>query len=106
VNSSDSRSPVHVARSATAGQLLFPRIDPTRKPGLEAAPRSLASTDFFDPADDDRYPDFLRLAQVSPEQRRQMWVRVRQRVEALPHQGLLLNHDTARSRRLLATLTT
>lgn len=96
---------LRLARSATAGQLLFPHIDPTQQPGLAPAPRSLASTDFFDPADDDRYPDFLRLARIRPEQRHQMWVHVRQRVETLPHRGVLLNHDTARSRQLLSMIT-
>ncbi|MGH4014067.1 MAG: hypothetical protein ACRDSL_09095 [Pseudonocardiaceae bacterium] len=96
---------LHLARSATAGQLLFPRIDPTAQPGLEPTSRSLTSSDFFDPASDDRYPDFLQLARISPEQRHQTWLRVVQRVEALPHRAVLLNHDAARSRQLLATLT-
>ncbi|MGH3904968.1 MAG: hypothetical protein ACRDTE_12365, partial [Pseudonocardiaceae bacterium] len=97
---------LRLARSATAGQLLSPRIDPAGKPGLEPAPRSLDSTDFFDPDDDDRYPDFLGLARISPEQRHQLWVHVRHHAETLPHRGVLLNHDAAQSRRLLAGLTT
>lgn len=96
---------LRLAHSATAGQLLFPHIDPTGQPQLEPAPRTLTNTDFFDPAGDDRYPDFLGLARISPEQRHQMWARIGERVESLPHRGVLLNHDMARSRQLLATLT-
>lgn len=93
-----------LARYAIASQLLFPHIELAGQPDLKPAPRSLASDDFFDPASDDRYPDFLRLARISPEQRHRMWLRVRQRVESLPHRGVLLNHDTARSRQMLAML--
>lgn len=96
---------LRLARSATAGQLLFPRIAPTGQPELKPAARTLTDTDFFDPAGDDRYPDFLGLARISPEQRHQMWARISHRVESLPHQGVLLNHDSAQSRQLLATLT-
>ncbi|MGH3937913.1 MAG: hypothetical protein ACRDTG_04645 [Pseudonocardiaceae bacterium] len=96
---------LRLARSATACHLLFPRINPTGQPALEPTPRTLTTTDFFDPAGDDRYPDFLGLARISPEQRHQMWAQIGHRVEYLPHRGVLLNHDTARSRQLLATLT-
>ncbi|MGH3795205.1 MAG: hypothetical protein ACRDSP_09980 [Pseudonocardiaceae bacterium] len=97
---------LHLARSATAGRLLFPRIDPAGKPRLAPAPRSLVNADFFDPTDDDRYPDFLQLARITPEQRQQLWVHARHRAETLPRSSVLLNHDTARSRKLLADLTT
>lgn len=95
---------LRLARSATATALLFPRIDPGGEPHLDPRGRELGAEDFFDPASDDRYPDFLHLARVSPERRHQLWTQTTRRVAALPHRRLALTHDVAASRQLLADL--
>lgn len=95
---------LRLARSATATALLFPRIDPGGAPHLDPSGRKLGAADFFDPASDDRYPDFLGLARVSPERRHQLWSQATRRLGALPHRGLALTHDVAASRQLLADL--
>jgi hypothetical protein len=65
----------------------------------------LTSADFFDPDNDDRYPDFLRLARITPEHRNQIWTQTRETLATIPHHSVVLNHDTARSGQLLATMT-
>ncbi|MGH3902476.1 MAG: hypothetical protein ACRDTA_30310 [Pseudonocardiaceae bacterium] len=97
---------LHLARSATATALIFPRIDPDGEPRLDIPSRILTTSDFFDPDHDDRYPDFLRLTRITPEHRHQIWARTRDALATVPHHSVVLTHDTARSRQLLAAQAT
>ncbi len=93
---------LRLARSAVATTLLFPHVDPDSEPGVDPEPRFLTSADFFDPDNDDRYPDFLRLARITPEHRNQIWTQTCETSATLPHHSVVLNHDTAQSGQLLA----
>ncbi|MDQ3988942.1 MAG: hypothetical protein M3291_07050 [Actinomycetota bacterium] len=94
---------LRLARSAVASTLLFPQVDPDSEPGIVPEPHFLTRADFFDPDNDDRYPDFLRLARITPEHRKQTWTQTRETLATLPHYSVILNHDTARSGQLLVT---
>jgi len=95
---------LRLARSAVATTLLFPHVDPDSEPGITPETRSLTSADFFDADNDDRYPDFLCLARITPEHRNQIWTQTRETLATLPQHSVVLNHDTARSGQLLATI--
>ncbi len=97
---------LQLARSATATALIFPSLDPGGEPSLDVPPRTLTTSDFFDPDHDDRYPDFLRLTRITPEHRNQIWAHTRNALAAVPHHSVVLTHDTARSRQLLAAQAT
>ena len=92
---------LRLTRSATAAALIFPRLDPDGEPRLNASSRTVTSSDFFDPDHDDRYPDFLRLTRITPEDRRHIWARTRDALATVPHHSIVLTHDTTRSRQLL-----
>lgn len=92
-----------LACSATATALIFPRLDPDGEPSLDPPQRTVTTSDFFDPDHDDRYPDFLRLTQITPEHRHQIWARTRDALATVPHHSIVLTHDTTRSRQLLET---
>jgi hypothetical protein len=93
---------LQLTRSATATALIFPHLDPDGEPRLDPSPRTLTTSDFFDPDHDDRYPDFLRLTRITPEHRHQIWARTRDALATIPHHSVVLTHDTTRSRQLLA----
>lgn len=93
---------LQLARSATATALIFPRLDPDGEPRLDPPPRTITTSDFFDPDHDDRYPDFLRLTRITPEHRHQIWARTRDALATIPHRSVVLTHDTTRSRQLFA----
>lgn len=95
---------LRLARSAVATTLLFPQVHPDSEPGIAPEPRSLTSADFFDPDNDDRYPDFLRLARITPEHRHQLWTQTCETSATLPRHSLFLNHDTVRSGQLLVAI--
>ena len=83
--------------------MIFPRLDPDGEPSLDPPQRTVTTSDFFDPDHDDRYPDFLRLTQITPEHRHQIWARTRDALATVPHHSIVLTHDTIRSRQLLET---
>lgn len=93
---------LQLARCATATALIFPRLDPDGEPRLDRPQRTITTSDFFDPDHDDRYPDFLRLARITPGHRHQIWARTRDALATVPHHSIVLTHDTTRSRQLLA----
>ncbi|MGH3872806.1 MAG: hypothetical protein ACRDSR_15090 [Pseudonocardiaceae bacterium] len=95
---------LQLTRSATASALIFPRLDPDGEPRLDTPPRTVTSSDFFDPDHDDRYPDFLRLTRITPEYRHQIWAHTRDAVATVPHHSVVFTHDTTRSRQLLANV--
>ena len=84
--------------------MIFPRLEPHGEPQLETLPRTLTTSDFFDPDHDDRYPDFLRLSHITAEHRHLTWIDTRDALATIPHNSVVLTHDTTRSRQLLVAV--
>lgn len=96
---------IPLARSATAGLVLYPRIHPDTQPRLAPPPRAVTTSDFFDPDTDDRYPDFLHLTRITPHQRQQTWDTTCEALTEVAQREVVLTHDTTGCRSLLAALT-
>ncbi|ORT54207.1 hypothetical protein [Streptomyces sp. CB03238] len=89
-----------LATEGRAGALLFPRITPGAAPVLSDDRRGVQEGDFFSATTEDRYPDVFRLLPVGgPSQR------LADSLAALPHQSLILGHDTASNTALLKEVT-
>ncbi|MEU1091441.1 hypothetical protein ACFYPN_33260 [Streptomyces sp. NPDC005576] len=73
-----------------AASILFPSIQADADPALTDTTRGVQTNDFFNAATEDRYPDIfglLPLTGLTPELIRAL--------DALPHQAVVLGHDTA-----------
>ncbi|WP_327176344.1 hypothetical protein OG599_14235 [Streptomyces sp. NBC_01335] len=87
---------MELAVEGHAAGILFPRIQPGAGPALSGTTRGVQDRDFFSAATEDRYPDvfgLLPLTGPTPELTRAL--------AALPHQALVLGHDTAAATALL-----
>lgn len=97
---------VPLATNGRATALLFPRIEPEAAPGLVDGGRSLGQDDFMSGATEDRYPDIFRLAHgIDGGGRPGVRAEVADRLAALPHYCLRLNHDPATSADFLSRIT-
>ncbi|MER8231094.1 hypothetical protein [Streptomyces sp. NPDC094049] len=85
-----------LATEGRAAGLLFPQIVPDDEPRLIDGPRRLADTDFFSARTEDRYPDVFGLLPMADASRD-----LTDRLAALPHQALVLGHDTSADGALL-----
>ncbi|MGW2841914.1 hypothetical protein ACWCWD_29515 [Streptomyces sp. NPDC001493] len=86
-----------LAAESHAAAILFPSIQAGAAPAPADTTRGVQDGDFFSAATEDRYPDIfglLPLTGPTPELMRAL--------AALPHQALVLGHDTTTATALLA----
>ncbi|MFE1960889.1 hypothetical protein [Streptomyces sp. NPDC059479] len=87
---------VELATGGRAAVLLFPQVRPDAVPGLADGGRTLDEHDFMTGKTEDRYPDIFGLAHgVEGGGRADARATVADRLAALPHHSVILNHDTA-----------
>ncbi|MBZ6295954.1 hypothetical protein KVH30_34795 [Streptomyces olivaceus] len=86
---------MQLATGGRAAALLFPRIDPTSVPAVVDGDRTLGEDDFMSGATEDRYPDHFGLAHgINGGGSDLARATVADRLAALPHHQITLNHDT------------
>ncbi|MFE7586416.1 hypothetical protein ACFU5Y_33170 [Streptomyces gardneri] len=81
---------IPLATQGHVAGILFPQITPGAAPRLITSTRGVQDDDFFNAATEDRYPDIFGL-QPEPSAHSTL----REHLARLPHQGLVMNHDTA-----------
>ncbi|MDV5143294.1 hypothetical protein R1T08_02950 [Streptomyces sp. SBC-4] len=82
---------IPLATEGHVAGILFPQITPDAAPRLIESARGVQDDDFFNTATEDRYPDIFGLQQPEPG----VHTTLREHLARLPHQGLVMNHDTA-----------
>lgn len=85
-----------LATEGRAAAILFPQIQPGEEPGLSEGSRGVQDADFFNARTEDRYPDVFGLLPVTGPS-----ADLAERLAALPHQSVVLGHDTAAATALL-----
>ncbi|MFE4590072.1 hypothetical protein [Streptomyces laurentii] len=77
-----------LATEGHATGILYPRITAFGEPRLTDSSRGVQDADFFDATTEDRYPDVFHLLPTPGDH-----TFLRTHLDALPHQGLAMNHD-------------
>ncbi|WP_308296123.1 hypothetical protein [Streptomyces sp. ISL-96] len=95
-----------LAPRGRASLLLFPAIFPDAEPQLVDEERGLAEHDFMSGETEDRYPDVFRLIRVDGGGRAEDRERVAGLLTELPHQNVVLGHDSEAAAEFLAKVTT
>lgn len=93
---------IDLAPSGRASMLFFPAILPDAVPELVEEDRGLVEGDLMSGDTEDRYPDVFRLVRVDGGGRAQDRERVVALLGELPHQSLVLGHDTEAAAEFLA----
>lgn len=96
---------VRLATGGKATTLLFPQIQPGAAPGIADGGRTLGEHDFMSGKTEDRYPDIFGFSRgIDGGGRPDVRAAVANRLAALPHHSVTLNHDTTASADLLQKL--
>ncbi|MFC8980996.1 hypothetical protein ACFU3J_27920 [Streptomyces sp. NPDC057411] len=76
--------------------ILYPQITAGTEPRLTESSRGVQPGDFFDETTEDRYPDIFGLLPAPGDR-----THLRENLDTLPHQGLVMSHDPAANARVL-----
>lgn len=96
---------MELATGGHAATLLFPRIDPASIPAVADGDRALGEDDFMSGSTEDRYPDHFGLAHgINGGGSDMARASVADRLAALQHHQVVLNHDTQANADFLAKL--
>ncbi|MEU0275945.1 hypothetical protein [Streptomyces sp. NPDC006307] len=96
----DTMLGMRLAREGRAAALLFPRITAGAVPAVSDEDRTVEDRDFFNAQTEDRYPDVFRLLPTG-----RPTAGLADVLANLPHQALVLGHDTAANTALLEAVT-
>ncbi|MET9965416.1 hypothetical protein ABZZ80_05690 [Streptomyces sp. NPDC006356] len=88
-----------LSTEATAAGLLFPTVNPEASPAVLADDRALTEGDVFSTTTEDRSPDIFGLI---PATARDNATALVEQLGRLPHQSLMLTHDTDANSALLS----
>ncbi|MFE9137974.1 hypothetical protein [Streptomyces sp. NPDC007355] len=80
---------IPLATEGHAAGIFFPQITAGSAPRLTGSTRGVQDADFFDETTEDRYPDVLGLLPPPADH-----TALRARLAELPHQGIVMGHDT------------
>ncbi|MFB7359454.1 hypothetical protein [Streptomyces gardneri] len=85
-----------LATKGHAVGILYPQITACAAPRLTESSRGVQPGDFFDETTEDRYPDIFGLLPTPGDR-----TFLREHLDALSHQGLVMNHDPAANATIL-----
>jgi hypothetical protein len=97
---------LELAPHGQAAVLLFPKVSADREPQTTEEARTLAEVDFMAGKTEDRYPDIFGLASgMNSGGQSEARATVAERLNRLPHCGVLLGHDVSVNAELLSKIT-